>query len=171
MVWGNDLSIFLFKPRTTLKHPSLAPLMKQLQWEADYSQSLKSMSVCYKCAFRKIATNDHTLHLALNQPALIWVRVAHTQVQAVSNTMIICCLTKDRLSPGDSEESVLGFKSGGISLPLTDCVPLASPLCGPASSSPNKMVSRVPPAFRVHGIMPRRIILRHAVTRVVSGLF
>lgn len=113
----------------TLQNPSLAPLMKQLQWEADYSKSLKSMSVCYKCAFRKIATNDHTLHLALNQPALIWVRVAHTQEQAVSNTMIICCLTKDRLSPGDSGESVLDFKSGGILLPLTWLCPLGkSPL-------------------------------------------
>lgn len=161
--------IFLFMSCTVLKHPSLVPLMKHLEWEADYSKPCLSVM---NVQLKKITTHDHTLHLALRQPVLIWDWVALTQVQAISNTMIICCHTKDRLSSGNSVQSVLDFKSGGISLSLTDCAPLASHLCGPASSSLHKIVSRVPPAFRgVHRFMPLSIILWYTVIKTISQLF
>lgn len=169
MVWGKGLVHFPLYVVHSIKTSLLGTINETSGMRG---WLLKTMSFCYECAVKKITTHDHTLHLALRQPVLIWDWVALTQVQAISNTMIICCHTKDRLSSGNSVQSVLDFKSGGISLPLTDCAPLASHLCGPASSSLHKIVPRVPPAFRgVHRFMPLSIILWYTVIKTISQLF
>lgn len=113
-----------------LKCLFLAPLIEHLEWEDDHWKSLENRSSYYKHSSLKITTSDHRLHGALRQPVLICECMAHTQMQAVSDTVIICRLTKSRLSSGDLAGRVLKCKSRSIWLPLIDCVAQASHLLG-----------------------------------------
>lgn len=117
--WSREMHSFIFfKSSIRWKLPSVALLIERVTWEDDRWKTSESMSF-YWTGILKIATNDHTLQLALRQPELIWEHVAHTQVQGVSNIVLLCYLTKDRLSSGGSVERLLEFKSRGVLLPLT----------------------------------------------------
>lgn len=122
-LWGKTLwFVFLFVSQPVFKCPFSSPRVEQLGWEDDHLKSLESVSFYDRHSFKKIATNDRTLCLALRQLVLIRECVAHTQEPAVSNPRIIFCLSKYRLSSEDLMEGVLEFKSRGILLPLIDCV-------------------------------------------------